>query len=89
MSEHGSMYRIRKGFRDTDGKYYKRGTELKLLKDSHVKSLVKEGKLEPVQHPPENSCMGGYHWVKGHTSYRNGQRINIDGHYAKNPEKEY
>ena len=46
---HRGLYKIKKGFRDTDGTYYRTGTEIKLLKDPRVKSLVREGKLKEVK----------------------------------------
>ena len=46
---HRGIYRIKKGFKDTDGTYYQTGTEMKLLKDSHVISLEREGKLEEMK----------------------------------------
>ena len=48
-NNHRGLYRIKKGFRDTDGTYYRSGTEMKLFKDSHVKTLEREGKLKEVK----------------------------------------
>ena len=48
-NNHRSVYRVRNGFRDTDGTYYQTGTELNLFKDPHVISLEREGRLEEVK----------------------------------------
>jgi hypothetical protein len=42
-------YRVRKGFRDIDGTYYRTGRVVGgLFKDSHVRELEKEGKIEEI-----------------------------------------
>ena len=42
-------YRVRKGFWDIDGTYYRNGKVIgRLFKDSHVKELEKEGKIEEI-----------------------------------------
>ena len=42
-------YRVRKGFRDIDGTYYRNGKVIGgLFKDSHVRELEKEGKIEEI-----------------------------------------
>ena len=48
-NNHRGLYRIKKGFRDIDGTYYRTGTEMKLFNDSHVKTLVREGKLKEIR----------------------------------------
>ena len=48
-NNHRGLYRIKKGFRDIDGTYYPSGSEFKFFQDSHVKTLVREGKLKEVK----------------------------------------
>ena len=48
-NNHRGLYRVNKSFRDMDGTYYPSGSEFKFFQDSHVKTLVREGKLKEIR----------------------------------------
>lgn len=93
-------YRVKKGFRDLDGTYYKTGRDIgPLFQDSHVRELERNGKIEQISHSTYSKnggggdyrmeCGPGEHWVKGHEQRRRGreERVHVEGHCAKNPRR--